>query len=125
MENVLPEKRNFDRIQLGNSHLLEFSLLDGFKDQLTSYCICTDLSEAGAHFFTDREYAPNQELQLTIRKNGQVMEKQTVSVIRGDKSLDDEERFCHVVVFDQPLACFAEIAAIAAIKPGNSGTIAA
>lgn len=103
--------RTVSRVQCGNAHPVQFSLTDPVKNVSTTYCICTDLSETGARFFTDHEFEVKQRLLLTIRANDQQMEKVLVNVIRADSSLSDEERFCASVEFNQPLVSFEQLAA--------------
>jgi hypothetical protein len=104
--------RAFERIQCGNSYPVQFSLIDPKNRQQTSYCICTDLSCCGAHFFTDREFQERQQLELVISSDKQILETVNVTVVRADSSLYDEERFCAALKFHQSLACFEQLAEI-------------
>lgn len=91
------------RLQCGNSDNIFFTLIDKQSGTKTAFCICSDLSEAGAHFFTDQEFQPGQQLMLSI-----IIEKQKhrivpVTVVRTDDHLHDEGRYCAAVAFDQSL----------------------
>ena len=96
------------RFQWGNALPVKFSLFDKCTNLTTGYCICTDLSETGARFFTDCEFQLNQLLQLSIEHNGQ-QETVDVIVIRVDSGLSDEERYCAAVKFEKPLVMFQQL----------------
>lgn len=100
------------RVQCGNAQPARFLLTDVINNVSTTYCICTDLSETGARFFTDREFGVNQRLLLTVMCNDKQLEKVAVNVTRADSNLSDEERFCASVEFNQPLASFEKLAAL-------------
>lgn len=109
MEETNSDTRQYSRIQLGNAHKLQFSLFDEVSHQLSAYCICTDISEFGAHFFTDRPYDLDQALRLNIHQNDALIESLPVSVIRADSALNDEERYCAAVKFNCALRSLALI----------------
>jgi len=106
------DARLFPRVHCGNVQKVNFSLFDNFSQSETSYCICTDFSQAGAHFFTDCEFQLQQQLVLTVVIADRI-EKFPVTVIRADTSLYDEERYCAAVRFEKPLCVFDELSEIA------------
>lgn len=117
----MKEARAFSRIQLGNSDHVKFALHDSANNESTAYCICTDLSESGAHFFTDREFELGRQLELTVSVDNKPMETLAVTVIRADSSLNDEERYCAAVRFNQPFKLFERLT----FSRGKSNSIAA
>ena len=106
------DARSFPRIQCGNVQKVIFSLTDKLSQSETGYCICTDFSQSGAHFFTDREFQLQQQLFLTVHIENRV-ETIPVTVIRADTSLYDEERYCAAVLFEKPLGLFGKLSEIA------------
>jgi len=103
------ESRKSSRIQLSNTNQIQFSLFDEKNNQGSSYCICTDLSESGAHFFTDIQLVSEQKLFLTVLQNGHCIERIQVSVIWSDSGLNDEERFCGAVRFHETFSIFNQL----------------
>lgn len=97
------------RLQCGNSENIQFTLVDNQSDQQTAFCICSDLSEVGAHFFTDQEFQPGQKLMLSIAIDNKRQRRVPVTVVRADHHLYDEERFCAAVAFDKPMKICDEL----------------
>lgn len=95
------DARTGDRIQCANAIPVTFTLADHENNSITGYCICTDLSPAGGHFFTDIEFTEQQSLMLTIAFDDGPSEQVPVKVIRADSSLNDDERFCADVSFER------------------------
>ena len=97
------------RLQCGNSENIQFTLVDNQSSHQTVFCVCSDLSEVGAHFFTDREFHPGQKLTLSIFMEKQHKRDVPVTVVRADDHLYDEERFCAAVAFDKPMKICEEL----------------
>jgi hypothetical protein len=97
------------RLQCGNSENIQFTLVDNQSGNQTSFCVCSDLSEVGAHFFTDQEFQPGQKLMLSIAIEKQGKRDIPVRVVRADDNLYDEERFCAAVAFDKPMKICEEL----------------
>ncbi|MBT8439624.1 MAG: hypothetical protein HKP55_04400 [Gammaproteobacteria bacterium] len=97
------------RLQCGNSENIQFTLVDNQADNQTAFCVCSDLSEVGAHFFTDREFQPGQKLMLLISIENLRKRDIPVTVVRADDNLYDEERFCSAVAFDKPMKICEEL----------------
>jgi hypothetical protein len=97
------------RLQCGNSENIQFTLVDNQSDNQTAFCVCSDLSEVGAHFFTDREFQPGEKLMLSIAIENQGKRDIAVTVVRADDNLYDEERFCAAVAFDKPMKICEEL----------------
>lgn len=97
------------RLQCGNSENIQFTLVNNQSDNQTAFCVCSDLSEVGAHFFTDQEFHPGQKLMLSISIESQRKRDIPVTVVRADDNLYDEERFCAAVAFDKPMKICEEL----------------
>ncbi len=97
------------RLQCGNSENIRFTLVDKQLNNQTAFCVCSDLSEVGAHLFTDREFHPGQKLMLSISIENQRQRDIPVTVVRADDNLYDEERFCAAVSFDKPMKICEEL----------------
>ena len=97
------------RLQCGNAENIQFTLVDNQSSNQTNFCVCSDLSEVGAHFFTDREFHPGQKLTLSISLEKQRKRDLPVTVVRADDHLYDEERFCAAVAFDRPMKSCEEL----------------
>lgn len=97
------------RLQCGNSENIQFTLVDNQSNNQTSFCVCSDLSEVGAHFFTDQEFQPGQKLLLLITIDNKRQHHIPVNVVRADDHLYDEERFCAAVAFEKPMKICDEL----------------
>ena len=97
------------RLQCGNSENIQFILVDNQSKNQTAFCVCSDLSEVGAHFFTDLEFYPGQKLMLSILLEKKGKRDLPVTVVRADHHLYDEERFCAAVAFDKPMKICEEL----------------
>lgn len=114
--------RGCQRFHCDNAVDAKFSLIDPLHESETGFCICSDLSKSGAHFFTDLEFQPGQKLVLSVLLDDSKHHSYAVRVVRADSSLYDEERFCAAVQFDQPLDIYQKLIKK---KSLNSGSIAA
>ena len=97
------------RLQCGNSDKIQFALVDHQSNHQTTFCVCSDLSEVGAHFFTDQEFQPGQKLMLSIAIDKKRQRHIPVTVVRADDHLYDEERFCAAVAFEKPMKICDEL----------------
>lgn len=97
------------RLQCGNSDNILFSLVDNQTGKPTGFCVCSDLSEVGGHFFTDQEFQPGQKMTLSITVDNRARRDVAATVVRADDHLYDEERFCAALAFDEPLTICKEL----------------
>ncbi len=99
-------ERTSERFQFENSEKIDFFLTDKTTQATTSYCICSDFSEAGALLVSDIEFPLNKALTLKAEVNGKMIEAIPVRVTRHESELCDEERFCVAVEFLQPVKLY-------------------
>jgi len=104
------QQRNSLRLQLGNQHDYQFLLLDSNGHQQAGFCVCVDISAVGATFIVDREIPLNTNLVLHVIRRDIQIETLPVTVVRANSELNEEERFCCVVRFDEIFENYGRLA---------------